>query len=239
MLNHLLELRRRSLHFLLAFMLMFITFFFLSSELFHLLVNPLLHRLPQSSEIIATQITAPVFMPIKLAFNAALFFSAPIALYQIWCFAAPGLYPRERLYLRGSILLSLLLFMAGVLFCYYLVLPLMFHFFTAALPKEVRLLPDLSYTLDFITRMLMLFGFCFQLPLICLTLVRCGVIQAQQLKTGRPYVIVACFTLGMLLTPPDVLSQLMLALPLCALYELGIVLLVFLPPNLHAGRSSS
>ncbi|QDP71200.1 twin-arginine translocase subunit TatC [Legionella israelensis] len=231
MLQHLIELRRRALQVFLCFIILFIFFFFWASDLFYLLVKPLLHSLPKSSRLIATQITAPILTPIHLSFNAALFFSAPITLYQIWRFSAPGLYPSERRYLRISILLSLLLFIVGVLFCYCIVLPFMFHFFAGALPKGVQLLPDMSYALDFITHMLILFGLSFQLPLLCLTLIQSGLLQLQQLKTFRPYVIVACFTLGMLLTPPDVLSQIMLAAPLCALYEFGILLAMFLPKS--------
>lgn len=228
MLIHLLELRRRVLYTLICFGSLFLLFFFIAADLFHWLVTPLLHSLPNQDGLIATQITSSVFTPLKLAADAALLLSAPFALYQIWCFISPGLYKKEQDQARGAIIISLMLFVSGMLFCFYLVLPFMFQFFTQALPEGVRLMPDMAYTLDFITRMLLLFGFSFQVPLICLLVVRLKIIDVASLKKIRPYIIVAAFTLGMLLTPPDVLSQVMLAVPLCLLYELGIILAIYL-----------
>ncbi|MCW8409157.1 twin-arginine translocase subunit TatC [Legionella sp. PATHC035] len=227
MLNHLLELRRRGLQTLICFGGLFFIFFFWANDLFQALVSPLLHSLSAQEGLIATQVTSPVFTPLKLAADAALLLSAPIALFQFWRFISPGLYPREQTTLRIALSFSLLLFLAGVLFCFYLVLPFMFHFFAHALPKGVRYMPDMSYALDFITRMLMTFGFCFQVPLICFVLVRLNLIEVVTLKKIRPYVIVGAFIVGMLLTPPDVFSQIMLAVPLCLLYETGIILAIY------------
>ncbi|CAM4480228.1 MAG: Sec-independent protein translocase protein TatC [Legionella sp.] len=226
-LPHLLELRRRSILILLWFTVLFAVFFFLANELFQVLVSPLLHTLSAKNDLIATQIASPVFTPLKLAADAALLLTAPYALFHLWRFVCPGLYQRERHALRNAMVLSLVLFLAGVTFCYYLVLPFMFQFFIHALPKGVRYMPDMAYALDFITRMLILFGLCFQVPLICLTLVRLTVIDIGILKKIRPYVIVAAFIIGMLLTPPDVFSQIMLAVPLCLLYEAGIILAIY------------
>lgn len=226
-LPHLLELRRRSILILLWFTVLFAVFFFLANELFQVLVSPLLHTLSAKDDLIATQIASPVFTPLKLAADAALLLTAPYALFHLWRFVCPGLYQRERHALRNAMVLSLVLFLAGVTFCYYLVLPFMFQFFIHALPKGVRYMPDMAYALDFITRMLILFGLCFQVPLICLTLVRLTVIDIGILKKIRPYVIVAAFIIGMLLTPPDVFSQIMLAVPLCLLYEAGIILAIY------------
>lgn len=228
MLQHLLELRRRALLTLIWFGGLFFLFFFFAGDLFHALVSPLLRALPHQEGLIATQITSPVFTPLQLAANAALLLSTPFALFHLWRFISPGLYKKEQEHLRGAVLLSILLFLAGVLFCFYLVLPFMFQFFAHALPKGVRFMPDMAYAMDFITRMLLLFGLCFQVPLVCLVLVRLNIIDVMTLKKIRPYVIVGAFTIGMLLTPPDVLSQVMLALPLCLLYELGIILALFL-----------
>ncbi|MGL5742266.1 MAG: twin-arginine translocase subunit TatC [Legionella sp.] len=228
MLTHLLELRRRSLHTLIWFGTLFFLFFFFANDLFRTLMNPLLNTLSAQDGLIATQVASPVFTPLKLAADAALLLSAPFALLQFWRFISPGLYKKEQKVLRLALLLSLILFLAGVLFCFYLVLPFMFHFFAHALPKGVHYMPDIAYALDFITQMLMIFGFCFQVPLACFVLVRLNFIKVQTLKKIRPYVIVAAFIIGMLLTPPDVFSQIMLALPLCLLYELGIILAVFL-----------
>ena len=227
MLNHLLELRRRGLQTLIWFGSLFFIFFFLANDLFQALVSPLLHTLSAQDGLIATQVTSPVFTPLKLAADAAMLLSAPFILFQFWRFISPGLYKREQNTLRVTLIFSLLFFLAGVLFCFYLVLPFMFHFFVHTLPKGVRYMPDMAYALDFITRMLMLFGFCFQVPLICFVLVRLKIIDVMMLKKIRPYVIVGAFIIGMLLTPPDVFSQIMLAVPLCLLYEAGIILAVY------------
>jgi sec-independent protein translocase protein TatC len=226
MLTHLFELRRRSIYILLWFGSLFLLFFFLANDLFQALVSPLLKTLSKHEELIATQIGSPVFTPLKLAADAALLFSAPFALFQLWRFISPALYKNEQRTLRMALFLSLLLFVLGVLFCFYLVLPFMFQFFAHALPKGVHYMPDMTYALDFITRMLLLFGCCFQVPLICFMLVRLTIIDVSTLKKIRPYIIVAAFIIGMILTPPDVLSQIMLAVPLCLLYELGIILAV-------------
>lgn len=224
MLTHLLELRRRTLYVLMVFLGLFFLFFFFAPTLFHQLMTPLLHVLPLPDPLIATQITTPLFIPIKLAADAALLCTAPYALLQLWRFAAPGLYQRERFTLRWAILTSIALFIVGVLFCFYVILPFMLQFFAKAVPSGVRFMPDITSAVDFITRMLMLFGLCFQVPLVCLFLVYIQLVNVATLKKIRPYVIVAAFVIGMLLTPPDVLSQVMLAVPLCLLYELGIVL---------------
>lgn len=225
---HLIELRRRSIQILLWFSSLFIVFFFLANELFQTLVNPLLHTLSAQDSLIATHVTSPVFTPLKLAANVALLLSVPYALFHVWRFISPGLYPKEQNILYCTIILSMLLFAAGVLFCFYLVLPSMFYLFAHALPKGVRYMPEIAYVLDFITRMLLLFGLCFQVPLVCWTLVRLTLIQVSTLKKLRPYIIVGAFIIGMLLTPPDVFSQIMLAIPLCLLYEIGIILAVYL-----------
>lgn len=227
MLHHLLELRLRGLRTLIWFASLFFIFFFWSNELYHLLVNPLLHSLPAQEGLIATQVTSPVFTPMKLAADAAMLLTAPFALFQFWRFISPGLYQKEQTTLRIALIFSLVLFIGGVLFCFYLVLPFMFHFFAHALPKGVRFMPDMAYALDFITHMLLIFGFCFQVPLICFVLVRLHLIDISTLKKIRPYVIVGAFIVGMLLTPPDVFSQIMLAIPLCFLYETGIILALY------------
>lgn len=201
MLNHLLELRRRGLQTLIWFVGLFFIFFFWANDLFQALVSPLLHTLSGNEGLIATQVTSPVFTPLKVAADAALLLSAPIALFQFWRFISPGLYAREKTILRFALIFSLLLFSAGVLFCFYLVLPFMFHFFAHALPKGVRYMPDMAYAVDFITKMLLTFGLCFQVPLICFVLVRLQIIEVTTLKTIRPYIIVGAFIVGMLLTP--------------------------------------
>lgn len=227
MLRHLLELRRRTLHVIAVFAAFCLLFFFFAPNLFHQLVLPLLRVLPSPDPLIATQLTTPLLTPIRLAADAAMLCTAPYALLQLWYFASPGLYQRERKSLRLAILGSMLLFGIGVLFCFCVVLPFMLQFFAHAVPVGVRLMPDIAYAVDFITRMLLLFGLCFQVPLLCLVLVYLGLTTVTTLRAIRPYIIVAAFTIGMLLTPPDVLSQVMLAVPLCLLYEAGIILAIF------------
>ena len=202
MLIHLIELRRRALYTLIWFGVLFFIFFFVAADLFHFLVTPLLKSLPNQEGLIATQITSSVFTPLKLAADTAMLLSAPFALFHIWRFISPGLYKNEKDQLGGAIVISMVLFAIGVLFCFFLILPFMFQFFAHALPEGVRLMPDMAYTLDFITRMLLLFGFSFQVPLICLVLVRLNLIDVITLKKIRPYVIVGAFIVGMLLTPP-------------------------------------
>lgn len=224
MLEHLLELRTRLITVILIFTAFFLLFFYFSNPLFVFVVSPLLSALPAGSGLIATRVTAPVFTPLNLAANCALLSTVPLALQQMWGFMAPGLYSDERRTLRGVLIFSSALFVAGILFCFYLVLPFMCQFFIQALPSGVTMMPDMTSALDFITHMLLIFGLCFQVPLICLMLVRMQWCRAETLKLVRPYVTVGAFIAGMLLTPPDVLSQIMLAVPLCLLYELGIVL---------------
>lgn len=231
MLSHLLELRRRTLYVLCAFIAFFCLFFFLADTLYLALVGPLLNVLPATGDIIATKVTAPIVTPIKLAADAAMLLTAPFALYHFWCFIRPGLYSHELHYIRQLMLLSLALFILGLLFCFYVILPFMFQFFTHALPSGVRYMPDMTSVLDFITYMLLVFGLCFQVPVLCLMLVRVAWLDIATLKKIRPYVIVGAFIIGMLLTPPDVLSQIMLAIPLCLLYELGIILAIVITAN--------
>lgn len=226
MLSHLLELRRRTMFVLVGFAVLFCLFFMLSDTLYLALMRPLLRVLPVADGLIATKVTAPIVTPIKLAADAALLFTAPFALYHLWRFISPGLYKQEQQQARQIIFLSIILFALGVLFCFFLILPFMFQFFSHALPAGVRFMPDMAYALDFITHMLLLFGLCFQVPLLCLMLTRLTWLDVATLRKIRPYIIVAAFIVGMLLTPPDVLSQIMLAVPLCLLYELGIMLAV-------------
>jgi len=231
MLIHLLELRRRAMWVISVFATLFVLFFYFANALFSFIISPLLQALPYNHSLIATQIAAPVLTPLKLAADLALIACTPYALFQLWQFVAPALYPRERQHIALPVVSSLSLFCIGMLFCFYLVLPFMFQFFAGALPPHVKMMPDIANAVDFITRMLLIFGLCFQVPLICWMLVRMQWLTLTTLKQIRPYVIVSAFTVGMLLTPPDVLSQVMLALPLCLLYELGIILVY-----LHSGK---
>ena len=227
MISYLLEIRQRLIKVLMLFGGLFVFFFFFSAELLHSIVKPLLTELSGKDSLIATHITSAVFIPITLAANAALLCSVPVLLYQAWRFIAPALYVRERHTFCAALTVSVLLFFLGMMFCFYLILPFMFQFFLHEAPSDVQIMPDITYTIEFITRMLLLFGLCFQVPIICVTLVALQWIDIAQLRKIRPYVIVGAFIIGMLLTPPDVFSQIILAVPLCLLYELGIWLCLF------------
>ncbi|MDA9271771.1 twin-arginine translocase subunit TatC [bacterium] len=222
MLLHIIELRRRLIYIFAHFIILFVLFFYLAPHLFHILISPLSNTLPLHYSLIATQVTTPLFMPIKLAINAATICTVPFALFHCWCFVSPGLYQHERTYFRWLTFGSITLFCIGCLFCFFIILPFMFQLVLRTMPVDVRLMPDMGTTTDFITHMLLIFGLCFQVPLICLLLVHLRLLNIATLKAIRPYMIVAAFIIGMLLTPPDVLSQLMLAIPLCLLYEIGI-----------------
>lgn len=224
MLDHLLELRRRALILSVLFAGLFLLFFVYANPLFQIVISPLLSSLPLSKGIIATQITSPVLIPMKLAADTALLATAPFALAQGWLFVSPALYRQEKAPLACFMVMGFMLFCLGMLFCFFIALPLMFHFFAQALPTGVTWLPDMNEAIAFITRMLLLFGLCFQVPLLCVAVVRLQWIDLGRLQALRPYIIVGAFILGMLLTPPDVPSQIMLALPLCLLYELGLFL---------------
>lgn len=223
-LSLLLELRKRLLHVFLVFGCFFALIFWGSDVAFHWYMRPLQHLLPTHAHLIATQITTPVITPLTLAFDLAFFITTPYAIWQIWNFAAPALYKTERQHLAFILGFSFSLFCLGCLFCYFFILPFMFQCMIHALPKEVLLLPDISSALHFITEMFIIFGCSFQIPLICLLLIHLEILDSERCKNLRPYVIVAAFILGMLLTPPDVIAQILLALPLWGLYEAGIFL---------------
>ncbi|MCR9191039.1 MAG: twin-arginine translocase subunit TatC [Gammaproteobacteria bacterium] len=220
----LIEARKRLLITISIFCLLFAIFFYFSDTLFYGYMQPLQHVLSSHQHLIATQITGPLLTPLSMAMNVALLCTVPIALLQMWYFAAPALYRVEQRKLQVVLVLGFSLFLLGALFCYSLVLPTMFRCIMHALPNDVLFFPDIGSAAHFITWMMIVFGLSFQIPLICAVLVHVQWVQIQQLIALRPYAIVAAFTLGMLLTPPDVLSQILLALPLWGLFESGIFL---------------
>jgi sec-independent protein translocase protein TatC len=180
--------------------------------------------LPASQHLIATHITTPIITPLSLAMNLALFGTCPYGIWQIWRFVAPALYPIERKKLSLLLTTSLALFGLGCLFCYVFILPCMFQCMIQAVPKEVLLLPDIGSVTNFTTEMFIIFGCSFQIPLLCLLLIHMNILSIEQCRSIRPYAIVAAFIIGMILTPPDVMAQILLALPLWGLYEAGILL---------------
>ncbi len=227
--SYLLELRKRLLRFAIGLLCLFGLCAFYSNTLYHHLAAPLLAHLPEHSQLIATNITSVFITPIKLSFYVALFLSVPLLLFEVWGFIAPALYTHEKKLLIPLIVLSLVLFACGMAFAYAVVFPLMFKFFVGSAPTHVKLMPDISHYLDLTMQLFFAFGLAFEVPIAVFLVLLTGVTTPQKLAGGRPYVIVGAFVLGMFLTPPDVISQVLLALPLWFLFELGLLLGRFLP----------
>lgn len=223
LISHLVELRQRLIYSLLAVGIMFIVLFYFAAELYQLLALPLLQQLPDGQQLIATGVASPLFAPLKLSFALSILICLPFLFYQLWTFVAPGLYPNERQLFWPLLFSSVLLFYLGMVFAYFVVFPLIFGFFTAVAPAIVTVTPDISEYLNFTLKLFFAFGVAFEVPVATVLLIRTRVVSIEQLQQARPYVIVGAFVLGMLLTPPDVLSQVLLALPMWLLFELGIL----------------
>lgn len=220
--SHLVELRDRLLRCVIALVLVFICLFPWARELYSLLAKPLLASLPVGGQLIATEVTAPFFVPIKVTLMAALVIALPYLLYQIWAFVAPGLYAHEKKLVIPLVATSTLLFLCGMAFAYFLVFPIVFHFIISVAPEGVAVMTDIGKYLDFVLTLFLAFGVTFEVPVAVVILVRMGMITVAKLREIRPYVIVGAFVIGAIFTPPDVVSQVMLAVPLWVLYELGI-----------------
>jgi sec-independent protein translocase protein TatC len=220
---HLIELRNRLLHSVVALLLVFICLFPWASDLYTLLAQPLLAELPKGGQMIATDVTTPFFVPLKVAMMAAFLIALPYILYQIWRFVAPGLYAHEKRLVWPLIIASTILFFCGMAFAYFAVFPVVFGFITASAPQGVAVMTDIDKYLSFVLGMFMAFGITFQVPVAVILVVRMGFVSVEKLREIRPYVIVGAFILGAIFTPPDVVSQFMLAIPLWLLYEAGIV----------------
>ncbi|MFZ1392341.1 MAG: twin-arginine translocase subunit TatC [Dokdonella sp.] len=222
-LSHLIELRSRLLKAVAAVLVVLVALIPLANRLYAWLAKPLLEHLPAGGAMIATDVASPFFAPLKLAFFVALFLAMPFILFQIWSFVSPGLYKHERRLALPLLASSVLLFYIGCAFAYFLVLPAIFTFMTSVAPAGVAVMPDISRFLDFALVLFLSFGFCFEVPVALVILVAIGVTSPEQLVKGRPYAIVGAFVIAAVLTPPDVISQLLLAVPMCLLYEVGIV----------------
>ncbi|HSM98244.1 MAG TPA: twin-arginine translocase subunit TatC [Gallionella sp.] len=220
---HLLELRTRLLHAVAAVLLVFIGLFPWASDLYTWLARPLLAKLPKGGQMIATDVTTPFFVPLKVALMAAFLIALPYILYQVWRFIAPGLYAHEKRLVWPLIIASTTLFFCGMAFAYFAVFPVVFGFITASAPHGVAVMTDIDKYLSFVLTMFMAFGMTFQVPVAVVLLVRMGFVTVAKLREIRPYVVVGAFVVGAIFTPPDVVSQFMLAMPLWLLYEAGIV----------------
>jgi sec-independent protein translocase protein TatC len=224
----LIELRDRLLRVVIGIVLTFLVLFPFADQIYTLLAQPLLSKLPVGGQMIATEVTTPFFVPMKMAMMAAFILSLPHTLYQAWAFVAPGLYAHERRFMMPLVIASTLLFLAGMAFAYFLVFPVVFGFITGYAPQGVAVMTDIGSYLDFVITLFMAFGLAFEVPIAVIVLVGFGLVQISTLKEIRSYVIVGAFVLGAIFTPPDIISQFMLAIPLWLLYEAGIFLAGFI-----------
>jgi len=220
----LLECRRRLIWCLIFLTIIFLFALCFSNNLYQLFALPLLQNLPLNQTMIATAITSPFLAPIKLALVFSFFIAIPIFIYHIWAFITPALYNREKHLAFPMLFLSIALFYIGMVFAYFIVLPLVFKFFIHVAPAGVTVMPDISQYLDFTLRLLFAFGLAFEMPIITALLVRTNIVKSQTLREKRPYIVIGILIVSMLLTPPDVISQLLLAIPMWLLFEIGLYL---------------
>ncbi|MEO0423619.1 MAG: twin-arginine translocase subunit TatC, partial [Pseudomonadota bacterium] len=233
LISHLVELRNRILWAVIAVLALFLPLAPFSGKLFTILAQPLLVHLPEGTSMIATQVASPFLTPFKLTLFVALFLAMPVVLYQLWAFVAPGLYSQERRLVMPLMVSSTLLFYSGVAFAYFAVFPLMFGFFNAVAPEGVSVMTDINAYLDFVLAIFFAFGLAFEVPVATVLLVSVGLVMPSQLKQWRAYIFVGAFVIGMLLTPPDVISQTLLAVPMYLLYEAGIFLSARMVPGVR------
>ncbi|MFZ0254366.1 MAG: twin-arginine translocase subunit TatC [Gammaproteobacteria bacterium] len=219
---HLIELRNRLLRVIIAVGIILLALLPFANQLYSLVAAPLLAHLPEGTSMIATEVASPFLAPFKLALISAIFLAMPVVLYQLWAFIAPGLYQHERKLVFPLLLTSTVLFYLGAAFAYYVVLPLVFSFFITVAPEGVAVMTDISKYLDFVLKLFFAFGLAFEVPIATILLVWAGVTTPETLVAKRPYIIVGAFVMGMLLTPPDVISQSLLAVPMWLLFELGV-----------------
>lgn len=220
--GHLLELRDRLLRMLIVTLAIFAGLFYFSNNIYEFVSAPLEALLPENSSMIATEVASPFFAPFKLTLIVSLFLAMPYILYQVWRFVAPGLYENEKRLATPLLFSSIMLFYAGVAFAYYVVFPLLFGFFTSVGPENVAVMTDISAYLNFVLKIFFAFGVAFEIPIATIILITAGVTTAENLAKKRPYIVVGCFVVGMLLTPPDIISQALLAVPMWLLFELGV-----------------
>jgi sec-independent protein translocase protein TatC len=222
LITHLAELRDKLLRAILSVLLIFICLFPFANDIYAFVSQPLRSILPPGASMIATEVTTPFFTPFKLTLVAAIFLSMPYVLYQAWSFIAPGMYRHEKRIAIPLLASSVLLFYAGAAFAYFVVFPLIFAFFTSVAPQDITIMTDINSYLDFVLKLFFAFGLAFEIPIAVILLIWAGITSPEALANKRRYVIVGCFIVGMLLTPPDVFSQTLLAVPMWLLFEAGI-----------------
>jgi len=219
---HLTELRDKLLRAILAVLVMFLCLFPFATEIYTFVSEPLRTLLPEGSTMIATGVASPFLTPFKLTLVAAVFLAIPYVLYQVWSFIAPGMYRHEKRLAIPLLVSSVLLFYAGASFAYFVVFPLIFLFFTSVGPEDITMMTDINSYLDFVLKLFFAFGLAFEIPIAAVLMIWAGITTPEALAKKRPYIIVGCFIFGMLLTPPDIISQALLAIPMWMLFEVGL-----------------
>jgi len=232
--SHLIELRDRLLRALIVFAVVLVALIPFSSELYDLLATPMMSALPEGSKMIATGVITPFLVPIKVAMMVAFMITLPFTLFQAWSFVAPGLYNHEKRFVLPLVVASTLLFVIGIAFCYFFVFNTVFHFINQIAPKSISVAPDIENYLNFVLTMFLAFGLTFETPIVVVMLTRMGLVTIEQLREARPYFIVIAFIIAAVVTPPDVVSQLLLAVPMCLLFEVGLIAARFVPKRAAA-----
>ena len=227
---HLAELRDRLLRTLACVFVIFFVLSFFANDIYHAIALPLLAQMPENTTMIATEVASPFLVPFKLAFFTAIFITMPYILYQSWAFIAPGLYKKELHFALPLLITSIVLFYVGVSFAYFIVFPLLFGFLTSTAPDGVSVMTDISHYLDFVLKLFFAFGLAFEVPIATILLITTGVTTTEALAEKRTYIIVGAFAVGMLLTPPDVVSQILLAVPIWLLFESGLIFSKYFKP---------
>ena len=236
--SHLVELRDRLLRALIAFGVVLVVLIPFASELYDLLATPMMQALPEGAKMIATGVVTPFLVPVKVAMMVAFVLTLPYTLYQAWSFVAPGLYLHEKRLVMPLVVTSMVLFVIGIAFCYVFVFKTVFHFIYQIAPKSISVAPDIENYLNFVLTMFLAFGLTFETPIVVVMLIRMGLVTLEQLRNIRPYFIVIAFVISAVVTPPDVVSQLLLAIPMCLLFEVGLLAARLVPKRAAASADS-
>ena len=237
--SHLIELRQRVVHALVAFLVVFVAIFLWpgAAPIYDFLAAPLMNALPEGATMIATGVVTPFLVPMKVTALVAFMIALPYVLYQAWAFVAPGLYEHEKRLALPVVIASTVLFLLGVAFCYYFVFGKVFAFINEFAPKSITPAPDIEAYFSFVITMFLAFGITFEIPIVVMVLVRFGVVSIERLRAARPYVVVGAFVVSAIITPPDVLSQFLLAVPMCLLYEAGLFFARFVGKRAEAAEA--
>ena len=223
LISHLFELRTAALRSIICVFIIALILLPFTNQIYSFIAIPLIEKLPEGGNMIATEVASPFFTPFKLTLFSAIFLSFPFILYQAWSFVAPGLYKKEKELILPLLVSSSLLFYLGVLFAYFIVFPILFSFLTATAPDGIKIMTDINHYLNFILKLFFAFGISFEIPIATILLIKTGFVSVKKLSSNRPYVIFFAFFIGMLLTPPDVISQILLAIPIWLLFEIGLI----------------